>query len=52
MGRYKTLYNAHLIMPKSRYDMERLCWSLDADGGGGKTCGQWIDWFLQNRTAF
>ena len=52
MGRYKTLESSHLIMPKSRYDLERLCWSLEADGGGGRTCGQWIEYFLQNRTAF
>lgn len=51
MGRYRASGQRHLIMPKSRKDLEELCWSLDADGGG-RTCGGWIDVFLSTRTEF
>lgn len=51
-GRYKTSSYRHLIMPKNRRDMEQMCWSLDASGGSGRTCGQWIDYFVANRTEF
>lgn len=52
VARYRTPSNTHLIMPKSRRDIEAHCWSLDAKGGGNKTCGQWIEQFVSTRTEY
>ncbi len=46
-----TGYN-YLVMPKSGKDMEFMCYDLEAPGGGSRTCGGWIDWFLRNRRPF
>lgn len=52
VARYKTPTYPHLIMPKSRKDIEAHCWGPDADGGGGKTCKQWVDLFTSTRIEF
>ena len=52
VGRYRTASYTHLIMPKNRKDVEAHCWSLDANGGNNRTCGQWIDLFMSTRTLY
>lgn len=51
-GRYRTNAYRHLGMPKNRRDIEMMCSSLDAPGGSGRTCEQWIEFFLSQRQAF
>ncbi len=52
VARYRALAWDHLIMPVARPDIEKHCWSLEAMGGPGITCGQYIDLFMRDRRPY